>query len=106
MVIISSDKEVEALGPPIPLELLAFGLGATLGALEHAVLRDGTPVTPDGGLIADYLGDVPDPEALALRLDAVPGVVNHGLFTPAMVAEVLIARGDQVEHRTVSGGRR
>jgi len=106
VVIISSDKEVEALGPPIPLELLAFGLGATLGALEHAVLRDGTPVTPDGGLIADYLGDVPDPEALALRLDAVPGVVNHGLFTPAMVAEVLIARGDQVEHRTVSGGRR
>ncbi len=106
VVIISSDKEVEALGPPVPLELLAFGLESTLHALEHAKLRDTTPVTPDGGLIADYLGEVGDPKALALRLDAIPGVVNHGLFTPAMVSEVLIARGDQVEHRVVSGGRR
>ena len=33
VVIVSSDKAVERLGPPIPLELLRFGLGATLAEL-------------------------------------------------------------------------
>lgn len=102
VVIISSEKDVERLSPPVPLELLEFGLAATLDALEHAVLREGTPASPDGGVIADYTGPVTDPGALASRLDAIPGVVNHGLFTPASVAEVLIARGDDVERRVVS----
>lgn len=106
VVIISSDKDVDKLCPPVPLELLAFGLESTLHALGHAELRADTPVSPDGGLIADYLGEVEDPGELALRFDAIPGVVNHGLFTPAMVAEVLIARGDEVEHRVISAGPR
>ena len=33
VVIVSSDKTVERLHPPVPLELLAFGLAATLRAL-------------------------------------------------------------------------
>lgn len=106
VVIISSDKDVDELRPPVPLELLSFGLAATLHALEHAELRADTPISPDGGLIADYLGAVEEPRRLAQRLEAVPGVVNHGLFTPEHVAEVLIARGDEVERRVISGGRR
>jgi ribose 5-phosphate isomerase A len=106
VVIISSEKDVERLTPPVPLELLRFGLAATLDALEHAVLREGTPASPDGGVIADYTGPVGDPGALASRLDAIPGMVSHGLFTPASVAEVLIARGDDVERRAVSAGSR
>lgn len=106
VVIVSGGKDVERLTPPVPLELLGFGLAATMRALGHAVLRADTPISPDGGLIADYLGEVDDPGALASRLDAIPGVVNHGLFTPLTVSEVLIARGDEVEHRLVSGGRR
>lgn len=106
VVIASSDKTVDALQPPVPLELLTFGLESTLHAVGDVELRADTPITPDGGIIADYLGSVADPAALALRLDAIPGVVNHGLFTPAMVAEVLIAHGDEVERRVVSGPRR
>ena len=34
-------------------------------------------------------------------LDAAPGVVAHGLFPPAMVSTVLIARGDEVEVRQI-----
>jgi hypothetical protein len=34
-------------------------------------------------------------------LDAVPGLVSHGLFPPAMVSTVLIARGDDVETRQI-----
>ena len=60
VVIVSSDKLVERLAPPVPLELHAFGLQATLRELGDTTLRD-VPPTPDGGLIADYGGDVGDP---------------------------------------------
>jgi ribose 5-phosphate isomerase A len=96
VVIGSSDKLVEAIAPPVPLELLPFGVRATLRALGPAELRD-VPPSPDGGVIADYLGPVEDPADLADRLAAVPGVVEHGLFPPELVSEVLVARAGRVE---------
>jgi ribose 5-phosphate isomerase A len=101
VVIASSDKVVDAVGPPVPLELLPFGLPATLRALGDARVRPGAPPSPDGGVIADLFAPFDDPGALAARLDAVPGVVGHGLFPPALVSDVLIARGDEVEHRRI-----
>ena len=100
VVIVSSDKVVDALTPPVPLELLEFGLPSTMRALEPVELRD-VPRSPDGGVIADYLGNIDDPEALAARLSATPGVVEHGLFPPAMVERVLVAHGPDVETRLV-----
>ena len=100
VVIVSSDKVVERLHPPVPLELLAFGAAATLRALPEAELRSAPP-TPDGGLLADYHGAFGDPGALAAALDATPGVVSHGLFSPSLVATVLVARGTEVTMRTV-----
>jgi len=96
VVIGSSDKLVEAIAPPVPLELLSFGVRATLRALGPAELRD-VPPSPDGGVIADYLGPVEDPADLADRLAAVPGVVEHGLFPPELVSEILVARDGQVD---------
>jgi ribose 5-phosphate isomerase A len=96
LVIASSNKLVQTLAPPIPLELLAFGLPATLRALGPVELRD-TQRSPDGGVIADYLGRIDDPVELAERLEATPGVVEHGLFPPELVTEILVARGDEVE---------
>jgi ribose 5-phosphate isomerase A len=101
VVIASADKVVDALGPPVPLELLSFGLPATLRLLGEARVRPGTPASPDGGVIADYLGAFGEPAALAARLTEVPGVVEHGLFPAAIVSDVLIARGEEVEHRHV-----
>jgi ribose 5-phosphate isomerase A len=98
VVIASGDKVVDALAPPVPLELLAFGIPATLRALGHAELRH-VPLSPDGGAIADYLGEVRDPVALAARLAGTPGVVDHGLFAPSLVSDVLVAREGEVEHR-------
>jgi ribose 5-phosphate isomerase A len=100
VVIASSDKVVDALAPPVPLELLSFGSAATLRALAPAELRD-VPPSPDGGLIADYLGPVGDPAALAARLSSTPGVVEHGLFPPTLVSEILVGRGSSVETRRV-----
>lgn len=96
VVIADSRKAVPELRPPVPLELLEFGLAATLRTLEQAELRD-VPRSPDGGVIADYLGPIGDPADLAARLAATPGVVEHGLFPPALVSDVLIARGDRVD---------
>jgi ribose 5-phosphate isomerase A len=98
VVVASSDKAVEALGPPVPLELLAYGLHATLRSLGQVELRD-VPPSPDGGVIADYRGEVGDPAELAARLASAPGVVEHGLFGPELVSEILVARGDEVERR-------
>jgi ribose 5-phosphate isomerase A len=98
VVIISSDKLVDRLSPPIPLELLEYGLSATLARLGDVTLRD-VPRSPDGGVIADYLGGFDDPEQLANRLGATVGVVEHGLFPAAMVSEVVVALGEQVEIR-------
>lgn len=99
VVIVSSDKLVERLTPPIPVELAEFGLAATLRHLQPVRLRD-VPRSPDAGVIADYDGEFDDPDALAARLSATIGVVEHGLFPAAMVADVLIGRGDEVERMT------
>ena len=101
VVIVSHDKVVDELGPPVPLELMHFGINATLRALGGAELRPGAPPSPDGGVIADFRAPFDDPSALAAHLDAVPGVVEHGLFPSALVSDVLIARGESVEHRRI-----
>lgn len=99
VVIVSSDKVVDVLRPPVPLELLSFGLDATLRRLGDVTLRP-VPPSPDGGVIADYLGEVGDPDELAARLASVPGVVEHGIFGAELVGEVLVGRGAKVERLT------
>jgi len=96
VVIASSDKRVEQLGPPIPLELFEFGLAATLARLGVVELRN-VPRSPDGGVIADFTGAVDHPEALAARLSAEPGVVEHSLFPPSLVSEVIVGHEGGVE---------
>ena len=96
IVIADSTKPVEALHSPIPLELLSYGLRATMRRVAPVSLRD-VPLSPDGGVIADYHGPVDDPAALAARLSSTPGVVEHGLFPPQMVAAVLVGRGISVD---------
>jgi ribose 5-phosphate isomerase A len=96
IVIVSSNKTVDRLSAPVPLELAEFGLAATLARLGNVKLRDVTH-SPDGGVIADYLGDFDDALSLATWLSETPGVVEHGLFPASMVSEVLVGRGEQVE---------
>jgi ribose 5-phosphate isomerase A len=98
VVIATGAKLVDRIRPPIPLELLAFGLASTLAALAHAAVRAG-PASPDGGVIADWNGPAEDPRALAAHLDAMPGVMAHGLFAPGVTTDVIIAAGGRVEHR-------
>ena len=96
VVIVSSDKLVDEIAPPIPLELLAFGVVTTVDRLGSTQLRD-AQTTPDGGVLADWIGSVDDPAELAALLAATPGVVEHGLFPPDLVSEVLVGRGGEAE---------
>jgi ribose 5-phosphate isomerase A len=96
VVIADSTKPVATLHPPIPLELVAFGLESTLARIGTVRLRD-IPPSPDGGVIADFTGAVGEPGALAARLEATPGVVEHGLFPPDIVTTIFVARGESVQ---------
>jgi ribose 5-phosphate isomerase A len=103
VIIADSSKPTERLGPPIPLELFEFGMAGTLARIGELgeVRRRDVGHSPDGGVIADYFGEVGDPAELAARLSAEPGVVDHGLFPAAMVSEVLVGSGDEVERSTI-----
>jgi len=96
VVIADSSKPVNELSPPVPLELAKFGLAATLREIGEVDLRD-VPNSPDGGLIADYRGRIGDPVELAAWFACVPGVVEHGLFSPRLVSDVIVGRGETVE---------
>ncbi|MEI6694276.1 MAG: ribose 5-phosphate isomerase A [Actinomycetes bacterium] len=102
IVIVSHEKLVSRLSAPVPLELLNFGLAATLANLETVQLRD-VPPSPDGGIIADWTGDVSDPGALAATLSATPGVIDHGLFAPDMTERVVVAQGTTTRHIMIKG---
>ncbi|HXY72841.1 MAG TPA: ribose 5-phosphate isomerase A [Actinomycetota bacterium] len=105
VVIVSTDKLVDRLDPPVPMELLRFGLPATLrriGEIGPVRIREAPP-TPDGGVLADFLGEVGDPAALSAALSAVPGLVDHGLFPPELVSEVLVGQADGSVRRLERG---
>jgi ribose 5-phosphate isomerase A len=104
VVIVDSTKLVAELRAPVPLELMAFGLASTLSRIEPTVLRD-APASPDGGVIADFFGDVQEYAALAKRLSQTPGVIEHGLFSPEMVSEVIVGSGDGVRHLVKGGSK-
>ncbi|HWW90423.1 MAG TPA: ribose 5-phosphate isomerase A [Solirubrobacteraceae bacterium] len=102
VVIASEDKPVPRISPPVPIELIHFGALYTISKLAETRLRDAVQ-SPDGGLIADYLGPVGDPRELSARLSATPGVIEHGLFEPEMVSLILIAGARGVKQR--AGGK-
>ncbi|MDA8380698.1 MAG: hypothetical protein M0020_07740 [Actinomycetota bacterium] len=90
---------VGALVAPVPLELLAFGLDASLRALGDTRLGD-EPSSLDNGLLADYSGPISDPGELESQLLAIPWRVAHVLFVPALVSDLLVGQGKQVlRHR-------
>ena len=95
VVIVSSDKLVERVAAPIPLELLVVRPRGDARPARHGRAARRARRRPDGGVLADWTGAVDDPAELARCLAATPGVVEHGLFPPELVTEVLVGRGDR-----------
>ncbi len=94
VVIVSEDKLVDTVHAPVPLELDTFGLASTLHVIGDVTVRAGAPKTPEGGVVADYTGDLSDPAAVAAWLDAIAGVAGHGLFAPSMIHDVYVGGRD------------
>jgi ribose 5-phosphate isomerase A len=105
VIIADSSKQVAVLGKfPVPVEVIKFAEAlvtkkiATLGAtVKTRTDSSGEKfVTDEGNHILDCsFGKIPDPPALAGKLEKIPGVVEHGLFI-GMASVVLIGKGDQV----------
>jgi ribose 5-phosphate isomerase A len=107
IVIADSSKLAAVLGKfPLPVEVNVFGLEATrrmILAAAKACGSDGelrlrkTPggqafVSDNGHYIVDcFFGTIADPDRLADRLAAIPGVVEHGLFIG--IAKAVISAG-------------
>jgi ribose 5-phosphate isomerase A len=102
VVVVDETKICEQLRGRLPVEVIAFGADHTLALLESTgapfTLRDNGNgahvVTDNQNLIAD--GEYPtisDAEGLAERIQAIPGVVGHGLFL-GMADLVLIGHED------------
>lgn len=97
MIVIADDsKVVSMLGRfPLPVEITPFGATATRRAVETAAAAAGCPgpaklrkaqnghafVTDGGHWVLDaQLQRIADPQNLADKLAAIPGVMEHGLF--------------------------
>ena len=109
VVIADESKWVPVLGRfPLPIEVIPFGLSATRAAVEEAARLSGSPgpaklrigadghaLVTDGGhwLLDAALERIADPAGLATRLNAIPGVVEHGLFIGMANTAILAAAG-------------
>jgi ribose 5-phosphate isomerase A len=105
VVIADESKWVPVLGRfPLPIEIAPFGAAATRRAVEAAAAAAGCPgpaplrmaknghaFVTDGGhwLLDAQLQRIADPQGLANRLSAIPGVMEHGLFIGLAGAAIL-----------------
>ncbi len=113
VIVVDSSKLVERLGAfDLPVEVTPyawkiftdsiFGLGGRPRLMRGA---DGAPfVTDEGNSLVDCAyGAIDDPRALANRLNAIVGVVEHGLFLD--MADVVVvgrAGGAEVIERRIA----
>lgn len=107
IVIADATKLVDVLGRfPLPIEVVPFGLTATLSMIEtltrdcgvegELVVRRGAAgeafLTDSGNYIIDaHFSAIADPELLDEALKMVPGVVENGLFLG--IADVAVIAG-------------
>jgi ribose 5-phosphate isomerase A len=105
VIIADSSKQVPMLGKfPVPVEVIKFAEAlvakkiAAMGAkvTTRADASGRKFITDEGNHILDcHFGQIPNPPALARKLETTPGIVEHGLFI-GMASMVLIGKGDQV----------
>lgn len=93
VLVATTEKSVDRLGAntPLPVEIVAFAWMQTAGRLRDVgfspTLRPSSgdpslPATTDGGgfILDCATGAMADPGAIAARVKAIPGVIEHGLF--------------------------
>jgi ribose 5-phosphate isomerase A len=110
LVMVDAAKVAAVLDKPVPVEVLTFAAGPARRGLEsmggRPVLRragDAPYRTDNGNVIFDVaFGPIDDAAALAARIAAVTGVLDHGLFVD-LVDELHV--GEPSGARIVEGRR-
>lgn len=116
LVIADVSKRVDRLGRfPLPIEVVPFGLGATRRAILDTLAREGhhnagpalrlrtaangEPYLTDGGhwILDAALARIEAPARLAQSLNAIPGVVETGLFIGLATGAILSTESGLVE---------
>jgi ribose 5-phosphate isomerase A len=113
IVIADESKRVDVLGRfPLPIEVVPFGLAATRRSIEERLRQlnlpgetrlrmaaNGEPFLTDGGhyILDANLLRIDHPEELAASLQAVPGVVEHGLFIGLATGAIIATASGLVE---------
>ncbi|QNN24076.1 ribose-5-phosphate isomerase RpiA [Planctomycetales bacterium ZRK34] len=107
LIITDAQKQATPLGGfPVPIEVIQFGAAPIMVKLQRWELNpklrmradapDKPYVTDEGNHIIDLHVDIVDlPHELARRLEALPGVVEHGLFLD-MAERVYVGTDDGV----------
>jgi len=106
IIIADSRKLVQHLGAfPLPVEVVPFAVPVVQPVLEGMDMQPQIRRTSAGdvfrtdenNVIFDCsLNVIQDPASLAIRLNAIPGVVDHGLFID-MADVFVMARGEAAE---------
>ncbi len=87
--VVDTGKMVARLGArPVPVEVLPFARAFVMQAVQalggEPLLRlsaDRPAITDQGNILLDcHFGAIDDPEKLAAQLQAIPGLLAHGLF--------------------------
>jgi len=99
IAIADGSKRVATLTRAVPIEILPFARESVLAALRRIggtpVLRAGT--SDQANLLADCgFADMSDLAALAATLDAVPGLLGHGIFL-GEIDVLIVADGGSVQ---------
>lgn len=118
VIIADNSKLVPQLGQfPLPVEMIAFEATYTARMIQSMLCElldvdvqakqrfvgDAPFVTDSGNWIWDFhCQRITDPETLALALDTVPGVVEHGLFVG--MADLVLVAGPEGVERMEKGG--
>lgn len=106
LIIIADDRKlVDTLGAfPLPVEIATLGWETTMAMIAEVVgadvaltrrMADSAPfLTDERNFVIDCpMGTISDPEALSFALNAVPGVVENGLFL-GMASRAVIGAAD------------
>jgi ribose 5-phosphate isomerase A len=90
VIVADYSKAVPRLSGPVPLEVLPFAVPWMLRTVPDRVpraaarlrMRGGHAFVSDNGnpVVELVCGTIDDPAAMAATLDAIPGLVEHGLF--------------------------
>lgn len=102
VVVVDETKHKRSLTGPLALEVLPFGWEHTVGQLEEILgsrvtvrtRGEGAITSDNGNLLADAALSHEFPvDGLVAKLDALPGLVGHGIFV-GMAHKVILGKKD------------